>query len=725
MDEDQFQTIRQVRVDSLTLGEIVAGKYRVESVLGTGGMGVVYRVTNIFFEKEFALKLLDQRCTPNAVLVKRFQNEAKAAFSLNHPNLVKVHDFGILDTGEPYLVMDLVSGETLADLIKRQTVIPYEQYLPILEQICAALSYAHSNSVIHRDVKPANIMISDTPNLSVKILDFGIAKIVNEEIGQLQELTRTGEIVGSPFYMSPEQCSGGTIDHRTDIYSLGCVTYEALTGAPPHVGVNALRTMMLHQTTDVVPMGEASLGLKFPPLVEQVVARMLAKEPSERYSEARAITEELNPNEHTKYLSEPRRPLSKPPSPKAFAINLNAGQLAGLIVLVMIGSAAATYFAVRTFLPSAFGEKSIAVTTDNKDVTESKAQSSKPAEDLQNLDKVHKIDFTTRINNGRSEKVINFPPFPIGQICIVDKNFDRGANNLMLAQGVVVVPNNVPLRLIVNESMNETTLLHPNLFKLIDPTLFSDLCISSNEQASTMQTVFESTRALGTFDAAKHSPAPNPNEPELEARPVVGDGHPAREKNQALLFKGEEDIVKTAASWTNLRAVTFDSATISEGMLQALERLKKLECLRITNGTAISPKFASLSTLPLVRILELTSFEPTFLWAKPESFRRLETLSIDCELKPSFLAAISKIPNLKTLHLRQHDFSAATIKWLSQLNVAEVNIDEAFVSAENVRAILRNPNIQLLQVGLTLKPKFIAVGIQDPRLRYVTNSILD
>jgi serine/threonine protein kinase len=166
----------------------------------------------------------------------------------------------------------------------------------VFAQACFGLSYAHNERVVHRDIKPSNIMLLkdlrfDTEG-GVKIVDFGLAKIATEN-EDVQSLTRTGEVMGSPIYMSPEQCSGGKIDYRSDIYSLGCVLFEALTGTPPFIGESALRTMMLHQSEKAPTLKEASLGKDFPSGLERIVAKMLAKSPSDRYRDLGVVAHEL------------------------------------------------------------------------------------------------------------------------------------------------------------------------------------------------------------------------------------------------------------------------------------------------------------------------------------------------------------------------------------------------------------------------------------------------
>ena len=276
-------------------GEMVGGRYQVISRLGKGGMGLVYRVKQILLNKEFALKTIDKGCMSD-MAVRRFQQEARTSFSLRHPNIIAVNDFGVLDDQTPFLVMELVNGETLGERLKTGC-LTLEQAVPIFLQVCAGLEYAHECGIVHRDIKPNNIMLRKglPPGAegSIQILDFGIAKFTEREGGEIQALTRTGEIFGSPLYMSPEQCAGLAIDQRADVYSLGCVLFESLTGTPPFMGENALSTMMKHQTEPAVTLKQASLGSEFPQAIEDIVATMLAKSPDARYQNLDMVAHDL------------------------------------------------------------------------------------------------------------------------------------------------------------------------------------------------------------------------------------------------------------------------------------------------------------------------------------------------------------------------------------------------------------------------------------------------
>ncbi|HEY9718901.1 MAG TPA: protein kinase [Trichormus sp.] len=277
-------------------GQRIGDRYEVISKLGKGGMGLVYRVNQIFLNKEFALKTLDKD-SMSEIPIRRFQQEARTAFALDHPNIIAVNDFGLVDDRTPFLVMELVNGETLSDRLKRVGCLPLEQVIPIMVQVCFGLSYAHECGIVHRDIKPTNIMLLNGMPLgaegSVKILDFGIAKFTAHEGGEIQALTRTGEIFGSPLYMSPEQCAGTNVDQRADTYSLGCVLFESLTGTPPFIGDSALATMMKHLNEPAPTLKEASLGKDFPQGIEDIVATMLAKSPDSRYQNLGTVAHDL------------------------------------------------------------------------------------------------------------------------------------------------------------------------------------------------------------------------------------------------------------------------------------------------------------------------------------------------------------------------------------------------------------------------------------------------
>ncbi len=271
----------------LPTGTLIAGHYEVLSVIGQGAMGTVYKVRHLLVDQVRAIKLL-RTCSESQTL-RRFQQEAKASLALRHDNIVRVYEFGIeQQLQQPYLVMEYVEGETLSDILAQSGRLDHDHVCAIAKQICKALSHAHACDIVHRDIKPANILISkgSAGEEIAKLADFGIARITTPEDGQ--DLTQTGEVFGTPLYMSPEQCLGQRVDARSDIYSLGCVIYECLTGKPPFQGASSLETIMMHASGST-PKFTADV----PPSVTLVILKSLEKSLKRRYQGALELEEAL------------------------------------------------------------------------------------------------------------------------------------------------------------------------------------------------------------------------------------------------------------------------------------------------------------------------------------------------------------------------------------------------------------------------------------------------
>ncbi len=287
-------------------GRRLADRYKIDRRLGTGGMGVVYLAWHELMERWVAIKMLKSSFIEDSASVKRFQQEAKAASRLKHPNVITLYDFGVTQNGQPYMVMDyLVSYDlqnpamSLAQMIKESGSVPIEQCIHILSQACEALDHAHRAGVIHRDVKPANIMVvptEDDPQF-VKVVDFGVAKLLpinnNTSSAEAQGLTQVGEVCGSPVYMSPEQCEGQALDSRADIYSMGVVLYETITGKLPFLGRNMVDTMQMHKHDAPLPFKTVRPDLFVPEKLEQVVMRALAKKAHLRQQSMTELAQDL------------------------------------------------------------------------------------------------------------------------------------------------------------------------------------------------------------------------------------------------------------------------------------------------------------------------------------------------------------------------------------------------------------------------------------------------
>lgn len=267
--------------------------YEVLEVLGFGGMGVVFKARDLRLNKTFAIKVLNPELVTDAQSVKRFQQEARAASSLTHVNLSAVYTFGLGKRGAPFLVMDYLDGHTVGDLIQKEGYLDVPRALDIFIQTTEALVSAHGKGVVHRDIKPNNIMVCETDGVElVKLLDFGIAKVLPNE-ASAAKMTQTGEIFGSPLYMSPEQCLGNKIDARSDLYGLGCVMYEVLTGIAPFAAVNPIKTILNHVNEAPIPLSKLKHDFGIPADLEKVILHCLEKDPTARYGSADTLLADL------------------------------------------------------------------------------------------------------------------------------------------------------------------------------------------------------------------------------------------------------------------------------------------------------------------------------------------------------------------------------------------------------------------------------------------------
>lgn len=266
-------------------GDFFADRYEIVGLIGDGGWGKVYKAQHRLMKRAVAIKVLLPHLIKSQQALKRFQQEARAASSLNHPNVMTVFDFGMTDDGLPYLVMDFLEGTSLSATLQELHYLPIERALRIFVQVCEGLAHAHEKGVIHRDIKPNNLMLVNFIGQSdfVKIVDFGIAKIATPSEGEGEELTQTGEIFGSPMYMSPEQCRGKELDARSDIYSTGCVLYRCLTGKPAFAGRDAMECMFRQVHEAPVCFRDVCPDFNLPMSLEAIVQKALAKEPEERF----------------------------------------------------------------------------------------------------------------------------------------------------------------------------------------------------------------------------------------------------------------------------------------------------------------------------------------------------------------------------------------------------------------------------------------------------------
>lgn len=278
--------------------ESIEDRWEIVSPLGVGGMSAVYKARHRVTGKISAIKVLLPEHKLRSQSLKRFEVEAKAISALDHAHIVHLSDCGTTADGHLFIVMDFADGMSLAELLTKEAKLAPERALKIFQQIADALAHAHRRGIIHRDLKPSNIMLvkgQDFPDF-VKVVDFGIAKVVHPdpETGESLSATVTGEVFGSPLYMSPEQYRGKQLDNRSDIYSLGCLMYETLTGNPPFIGENPLDTLYKHVTEEPAPFSFSGSNDADSKQLENIIFTCLAKDPTARYESMDALKADLD-----------------------------------------------------------------------------------------------------------------------------------------------------------------------------------------------------------------------------------------------------------------------------------------------------------------------------------------------------------------------------------------------------------------------------------------------
>jgi serine/threonine-protein kinase len=272
------------------VGRVLADRYRIVKLLGSGGMGSVYRAEHVHMQKPVAVKILHRHMTTNAEVVARFEREAVAAGRIEHPNVAAATDFGKLEDGSFYLALEYVEGKSLGDVLDAGPLSPYRA-LVVARQIADALGAAHAAGIVHRDLKPDNVLLVERDGLAdfVKVLDFGIAKLHLDEGSGQKPLTQIGTIFGTPQYMSPEQGQGRPVDGRSDLYALGIMLYEMLSGKLPF-DADDLVVLIMRQVTEAPP----PLPDSIPAPVRALTAQLLEKNPEARVQSAGELVERID-----------------------------------------------------------------------------------------------------------------------------------------------------------------------------------------------------------------------------------------------------------------------------------------------------------------------------------------------------------------------------------------------------------------------------------------------
>jgi len=277
------------------VGSIIQNRYEVEEPIGRGGMSSVYRARDLNSGEKVAFKVMHAHLLDNPSNVRRFRREAQAANKVRHPHAVKIFDVGVTPNGSPYIIMDYLDGPSLSDVIAKEGKLPVERCMNIFIQACDAMSHVHELGVLHRDLKPSNIVLVEENGESdyVKVVDFGIARVLAEEARSTLSKTPTGHALGSPPYMSPEQCRGISVDKRADVYSMGCLMYEALTGRVPLEGETIVETMYKQVHELPKSLDNVDADIRVVERLEKILFKALSKDPNSRQQSMDELKHEL------------------------------------------------------------------------------------------------------------------------------------------------------------------------------------------------------------------------------------------------------------------------------------------------------------------------------------------------------------------------------------------------------------------------------------------------
>ncbi len=437
-------------------GTIIGGAFQIERIIGQGGMGIVYLASHKNMQQRYALKVL----APNLVSEQywmRFQAEAKTLASLKHPCMVSVYDLGIHQKSVFYYSMDYLEGRNLEDILAREGPQSIERTLEIFLAVLDGLTYAHRNGIIHRDIKPANIFIcskSASGAVDVKILDFGIAKLIKAD-GQ-QELTSVGEIFGSPYYMSPEQCNGQDVDVRSDIYSVGCSIFETLSGLVPFEADSAVEIALMHEE-DKPPSVAEIVGNSLLKPFDFVIAKCMAKIPNQRYQSAKELALDLERIRDGKSVA------AELPAPKQLLetdlADENQSKTAIKLIFAFIclaGISVGIFYVWQTFFVHDYSkilaahekaranERAEALALERQAATSAAIDSGADSDSTKAKAflKTNKANYSRMVEmNGRMQKAFYFPSdFSLGTIQFPDYRYQNAQGRILLAQNCNSLP---------------------------------------------------------------------------------------------------------------------------------------------------------------------------------------------------------------------------------------------------------------------------------------------
>jgi len=669
---------------NLLPGAIIGGVYSIIDLIGAGGMGEIYRANHLTLGKVVALKLIPPgRVTTSSW--QRFQNEAKAIASLDHANLVKVTDLGIHEGCLPFLAMEYIDGRSLAEMLAREGRSPLDVVLDIFMQVCEGVDFAHRKGLVHRDLKPANIMLTRTESnkLQVKILDFGLVKLAQKDRDQ-QSLTRVGDVMGSPYYMSPEQCIGDKVDNRSDIYSIGCTMFESLTSRPPFVGPTAVEILTRQHSADPPTLASIVGAKVYPESLEVVIAKLLRKNPAERYQtllELRGDLDKVARGQEVApfYFSRTNpaagdiRQNARAEAQDGFEVSSSSKQLVKRAML-----AAISFVVILTAALASIPHQAQKQPTTKFDIRPLNPMLSVPAPGSITGSAPPSIKDSSPFSSIVREGGIKWRSFDFPKDCDLGQISDGYGQN-MRAKDVVRLRLNLPLTFIPGE----VAVKYPSYLKRFRPGDIYEVKISNAN-------FLESKSEDDTLAALSNVPG--------VAKLNLSSGDEITNKSAAVIDK-----------FTSLKQIVIGTSELDVDVIAKLHVLNQLELIRLWEHKDVSDVLKALRKSPSLKALDLGKATTNLdglasISALPQLEEVVvgkiipdnpETISQSCRI-------LSKVKKLRVLTLGEQALSRkdvetiSTMHSLEKLHFLRTNPASPEESANCLRLLARLPNLKTL-----------------------------
>lgn len=668
--------------DTLGEGRKLVGNYEFLEFIGSGGMGVIYKARHPVLKRLVAIKMLHSHLMTDTV-IKRFQQEALAVSGLSHPNIIAVHDFGLSDHGQPYMVMDFVDGKPLSEVLK-QGPLNLEAVINISIQIAEGLQHAHEHGILHRDLKPSNIMVTDYDCSfpEVRIVDFGIAKILETEATRV---TQTGELLGTPQYMSPEQCRGTELDARSDIYALGCAMFESITGRTPFSNESMVAVIIDQISTPARSLGEVRPDIVFPIELEDLISKTLAKEPVDRFQSMNALLEELVEVQKVVAITSKRKF-----SLQRF-LRLNRDQRHVLLlslaaVFTLIGVASSSLLFVKNVRDAR--DKAAAANIAKAPPTSGSVYLPRLIEDRKNI--VEHLDSSTIdgafvrsfFSDDLQIQQLNLTRAKIGDNDLVPLTSQKSLRKLRL-QGTKIT-NNGLITLKFFDNLNSLN---------IDQTEVTDDGLKHLPALRKLQILSTSMMNVGDKGLAHLEPM-NLQELSFQKTPVTDKGLKALENMRTLSVVNlrESGNVKSAGikylQNLPLRELDLELTGIDDAALTDIAKIRSLQILHIGGTKITTSGIRKLQGMPLLNHLRINATDFSADWiATLKSMPQLRKMSLAwTHLNDSNIAEfVEKLPELENLDLEGTKLSDAGIQQLKKLkHLSWVNLKQTLATRAGV-----------------------------------------